>query len=92
MLIAGQYGHHMTLYEIGYNPTFFTNQAVQLVTQTIEAPSFIRHTMYARLTHLIPEFEPLAKPLVIGCGINIGASKYFDTRIYSCWFNMSTTF
>lgn len=87
-----QFRKNFTGIEVGYNPTFFTNQAIISPTkQKISADTFIRHGGYISVAHLILN-TTFDKPMVIGAGCNISGSKKFDARTFSTWLNISVVF
>lgn len=86
-----QYRRKLTVFESGYNPTFFTNQAVIFPERTVEADSFVRHSAYVSATHLVRN-TTFDKPLLIGGGCGISGSHFFDTRIASIWLDISMLF
>jgi hypothetical protein len=92
LLFTLQYRKTKNIFELGYNPTFFTNQAVVLKTQTIEANNVVRHggyVTYARLFEKLPGF-PL--PGVIECGLSFSKLKRFNTRAAAVFFNFTALF
>lgn len=92
LLFTAQYRYDGTIFETGYNPTFFTNQAVLLKTGTVHGPNSVRNSIYASLTHGWKNFPGLDMPLIIGTGFSIGRSKLFDAKIVSWWVNFTTVF
>ncbi len=87
-----QYRHKKNIFEIGYNPTFFTNQAVRLCTEKISSPNLVRNSFYANYIHVFKKSLLLKKPGGIGTGFNIGRSGTFDTKIFAWWLNLSLLF
>jgi len=84
LLLTLQYREKRTLFEIGYNATFFTDQAIILPTETIDTETFSRHGGYAILSHgWLDAF--FGKPFVCGVGINTSHSKQFDARTVTAW-------
>lgn len=92
LLFTAQYRKRRNIFETGYNPTFFTNQAVILKTGTVPGPHFVRHSVYGSFAHVCKHFPVLKTPVIVGTGFSVGASQRFDTRIFSCWVNISTIF
>ncbi|MEX0940195.1 MAG: hypothetical protein WDZ41_02455 [Candidatus Babeliales bacterium] len=92
LLGAIQYRKRRTIIEAGYNPTFFTNQAIIFSTQTIKTPGFVRHNAYARINLVSKHILSLKKPFIFGAGFSIGRSKRFDAKIYSVWLNITSVF
>lgn len=91
-LFTIQYREKKGIFEIGYNPTFFTNQAIHLPTETIEGENFVRHSVYFDYAHAFPTSFLCQKPLILGAGCNVGWSKRLDTKIFSCWLNITVVF
>lgn len=87
-----QYRYKIDVFEVGYNPTFFTNQATRVSCKKIESPYFVRNSFYANFTHVFKESLLLKKPGGIGTGLNISRSKLFDTKIFSFWINVTLLF
>lgn len=87
-----QYRHKVNIFEVGYNPTFFTNQAALLPTEKITSPNFARNSFYANFIHVFKKSLLLKKPGGIGTGFNISRSKMFDTKIFAWWVNISLLF
>lgn len=92
LLFTLQYRKKKDIFELGYNPTFFTDQAVILKTGKIEGPNFVRNSMYLSYARVIPEVPVLKTPMLLGAGINIGNSKRFETKILTFWLNISVIF
>lgn len=91
LLLSVQYREKKTVFETGYNATFFTNQAVLLPTQKIKSNSVVRHGWYASILHAI--FDGLFdKTTLIGAGININRSKTFDATNTTVWLNGTVVF
>ena len=91
-LFLVQYRQKMTLFEAGYNPTFFTNQAVTASCVKTETPNFVRQGATFSCTHLFKDMLFDRMPLIIGTGVNFSHSKRFDTKILSAWLNFTTVF
>lgn len=92
VLITGHYHYDNTRIEAGYNPTFFTDQAVRLSTGTVHGPRFTRHNIYGTIAHGWQDFPGLHIPLVLGTGLSIGRSKRFDVKITTFWVSLTTLF
>ncbi len=84
LLFTFQYREKRTIFETGYNPTFFTNQALIFPTQKIKVDSFVRHSFYASLQHVWLK-GLFGKSTIIGTGFNINKSKKFDTTSITAW-------
>jgi hypothetical protein len=92
LLISGQYRWGLSIFEMGYNPTFFTNQAVLLKTGEILGPNFVRNSAYATLSHAWKDFPGLHRPTLLGTGLSIARSKRFDAKFVTWWVNFTTLF
>ena len=92
LLFTAQYRYDGTTFEAGYNPTFFTDQAVRLKAGTVKGPRFIRNNVYVTLSHGWKDFPGLHMPLALGTGLSIGRSKRFDMKQISWWVNFTTLF
>jgi len=89
LVLLLQYRKKKNVFEVGYNPTFFTNQAVLLSTQTLKTDTFVRNSVYANYVHLFERLPLIGMPGGFGAGINLGRSDRFDTNIFACWLNMT---
>ncbi len=87
-----QYRHAFNIFEIGYNPSFFTNQAVILPSEKVPSNDLIRNSFYANYIHAFKSSLLLKKPGGIGTGFNISRSKTFNTKIFAWWINISLLF
>jgi hypothetical protein len=92
LFLIMQYRHKVNIFEVGYNPTFFTNQAALLPTEKIKSPNIVRNSFYANFIHVFKKSLLLKKPGGIGTGINISRSETFDTKIFAWWINLSLLF
>lgn len=92
ILFLAQYRKKLTLFEAGYNPTFFTNQAIISNDIKTKSPNFVRQGFTISCTHLFKGMLFGKAPLALGTGINISRSKMFDTRIIAAWLNITTIF
>jgi hypothetical protein len=91
ILATLQYRQEVTVYEVGYNPTFFTNQGVITPAATVSTNTFVRNAGYFNVLHLIRSTIP-HKPIVIGGGVNAGATKQFSAKTFSVWFDVTVVF
>lgn len=87
-----QYREKMNIFEIGYNPTFFNNQAAIFQSGTVRNPNFVRNSFYSNYMYLFRTSPVFKVPGAIGIGLNVGKSHLFDTKIISGWFNISLLF
>jgi hypothetical protein len=91
LLFTIQYRKRRTIFEGGYDVTFFTNQALIFPTQTISTDTFVRHSGYGRLTYIIPT-GALGKPIILGAGTNVSYTKQFDSKAFTAWIYCSLVF
>jgi hypothetical protein len=92
LLFAFQYREKKDIFEVGYNPTFFTNQAIHVPTGTIENENFVRHSVYVDYAHAFLESFLCQKPIIVGAGVNVSRSKKLNAKIFSCWINFTVIF
>lgn len=93
ILVTLQYRKQVTAYEAGFNPTFFTNQAVITPIETVSTDNFIRYAGYINVLHLIRStLMHHRKPIVIGGGLNVSGSKVFHAKAYSVWLGVTIVF
>ena len=92
LLFTAQYRKRRNIFEAGYNPTFFTNQAVILKTVTIKGKNSVRNSIYANFAHICKNFPILTTPVIVGAGFSLGESERFDTKNRALWLNISTIF
>jgi hypothetical protein len=92
LLFAMRYRKKRNMIEAGYNPTFFTNQAIILPTQKIKSESFIRQSVYGSYTRLFKELPVFAHPGLLGIGFNRSWTERFATSIYTFWCYISILF
>lgn len=89
LVLLLQYRKNKHVFEVGYNPTFFTNQAVLLSTQALKTDTFVRNSVYANYLYLFAQLPLIQLPGGLGAGINIGRADRFDTKIFACWLNVT---
>lgn len=92
LLFTLQYRKKKNVFEVGYNPTFFTNQAVVLKTKTIDSNNFIRQSGYITYTRLFKKLPGIHLPGLIGCGLSLGRTKQFNATNTSIFVNFSILF
>lgn len=92
LLVVLQYRKNKNIFEVGYNPTFYANEAYLLDTGKINIPDYTRQSIYTSFSHLYEEFPIINKPGLIGAGFNIGWSKRYSIKILSFWVNFSLSF
>jgi hypothetical protein len=84
VLVCLEYRKKTTIFEIDYNPTIFTHQAVILPTQTIKTDTFVRHSGSLVISH--GWFDGLfSKPTVLGAGCTVSTMKHFDSKTATAW-------
>ena len=84
-----QYREKTHIFEVGYNPTFFTNQSVHLSSGIQEGQNVMRNSFYANYAYAYKTSPILRKPGLFGFGFNIGRANLFDTKITAAWINVS---
>lgn len=87
-----RYREKKNAFEIGYNPTFFTNQAALLQTGKVNAPNYVRNSLYSAYEYLFEKSFLLKAPGTVGIGLNAGKINLFDTKIVSGWFSLTLLF
>lgn len=93
ILFAGRYRSFFNIFEVGYNPTFFTDQAIIVSAfEKIKAENFVRHGWYGTYSRGIKRMPLLAKPGLVGAGFSATISEGFKTLILSGWFNITLLF
>ncbi len=92
LFLIAQYRVKKNIVEIGYNPTFFTNQAALFKEGKVVNPNFSRNSFYANYTHLLPHFPVLNIPGALGLGMSVSKANLFDAKSASVWFNMTFLF
>jgi hypothetical protein len=92
VLLAARYREKLNLFEIGYNPTIFTNQAIIVNNRKTDGPHIVRQGVYFSVYHAILKMPLIEKPGLIGTGILINRAKRFDTKIFGWWINISAVF
>ena len=90
-LFSFQWRRRRTIVETGYNLTIFSQQAVILPTETIDADTLVRHSGYLSLSHAIPKglFD---KPFIFGAGFNVSRARILDVRTFTGWVHFSIVF
>lgn len=93
ILVTLQYRKNVTAYEAGFNPTFFTNQAVITPTATVTSPNFTRYAGYINVLHLIRStIAQHRKPIVMSGGLNVSGTQMFHAKTYSVWLGVTVVF
>lgn len=91
-LLSMQYRKKRTVFEIGYNVTFFNNQAVLLSSGPVKSDMFLRQSGYFSIAHLCKKVRIFDKALLVGAGCAFSRAQKFDTQSASCWANVSVIF
>ncbi len=86
-----QMRYKLTVVEIGYDVTFFTNQAIILPKETINSSTQVRHSGVATISHGWLK-TPIGKPCILSFGITASHSKRFDSNIISAWLTGTIVF
>lgn len=92
LLFTVQYRERKNVFEVGYNPTIFTNQAVLLKTGPIRSDTAVRQAVYGSYGRLFRQLPLTHHPGFLGAGISIARAKRFDTKIFTGWLNVSVLF
>lgn len=87
-----QYRQKKNIVEVGYNPTFFTNQAILLPDEIRRNQNVVRHSFYFNMSHLFKESLLLKKPGVVSTGFNISRADFADTKIAVWWVGLTLLF
>ncbi len=90
ILFSLQQRQGLSLWEIGYNPTFFTNQAVARQGESVETKVIVRNSVYCNIAHVCNFGSQ--HPFLIGTGGNVSYSKTFETRTVGWWLNCTVLF
>lgn len=86
-----QMRYKLTVFELGYDLTLFTNQAIILPIKKIDANTQVRHSGVATVSHGWLE-TPIGKPCILSLGISASHSKTFDANTISVWLNGTIVF
>ena len=92
LLITLQYREKQDIFELSYNPTWFSNQAAILPTTTIKTDTYVRNSGSFSYSHVFRKGALTKKPFIIGTGVNYSHAKFFDTNTFSCWVSFSWVF
>ncbi len=79
-----QYRKKKTVFEAGYDLTIFSQQGTNLLNQELRVPTFVRHSWFATVKHVILK-AVFNKPFVFGAGFNINRAKRFDAKAFVGW-------
>ncbi len=89
-LAALRYREKWDKIEIGYNPTWFVNQAVKIPDQgKVRSKDFMRNGAYINWNHT---FDRPEHPIVLGAGTAFNVSSFAHTRIYNGWISVTFIF
>ncbi len=93
LLFTLQYRQQKNLFEAGYGPTWFTNQAVIVpATGVVPGRSSVRQGMYGSYNRLFRELPLLGLPGALGTGISVGRNDRFNSKILTWWVDMAIKF
>ncbi len=91
LLFSFQFRKRRTIVETGYNLTIFSQQAVILPTETIDADTLVRHSGYLSLSHALLK-GLFNKPFIFGAGFNVSRTHTLDIRTFTGWIHFSIVF
>lgn len=91
-LASLRYRQDLNTYEVGYNPTIFTNQAVLLPVGKDATGTFLSNGAYFNFSRLCKEVKLFKKPTILGGGCSMSRSKQFEARTYAAWLSLSVVF
>lgn len=86
------YREKKDIFEIGYDTTFFTQQAVQLANRVTKSPHVTRNSFYTSYTRVFTKKSLIKKPGILGCGFTYSREKVLDSNIFIFWVNFSVLF
>ncbi len=91
LLFTLQYRERKTFFEVGYNPTFFSNAGIVSPVGTIKADTIIRHGGYFSLSHA---FLPglFNKTNLVGLGISANHASQIDSTVITTYAFLSIAF
>ena len=92
LLLAIDYRRGRNSFEVGYNPTIFSNQAVIFPTQTVSSNAFVRQSGFGSYFRLFEKLPLLNRPGLIGTGLLVSRAHRFETKIVALWLNFTTVF
>jgi len=86
------YRYKKTIFEGGYNGTFFTNASIKLPKQSIPLPSEARNSLYLTCSQIIKKNPLFNSPLIIGFGVDRSWANLFSTKIGIYWISLNALF
>lgn len=91
ILVALRYREKQETIEVGYNPTFFLNQALIFpgITGKVRSEEFVRNGAYIKYAHL---FLNKRHPVSLGCGFAFSRAPVLESRVYDGWISVSVVF
>lgn len=92
LLFAIKYRIKKLVFDVGYNPTFFTNQALSVPGRTFKDSGFVRHGIFASFVYLCKKCPIIDRLLVIGAGFLHNRTKKFNNQTFSYWLQATTVF
>lgn len=90
VVCAGRYRFRKTIWEAGYNATFWTQQAIVVNGQKTTTPNATRQSGYMRYSYLVKKFPVLSRPVLWGWGVNLSRIDRFDIKAVSAFMHIST--
>lgn len=86
------YREKKNIFEIGYDATFFTQQAARVECTTIKSPHVTRNSFYTSYSRLFTKKSLIKRPGLLGCGFTYCREKVLDSNIFIFWLNFSLLF
>jgi hypothetical protein len=87
-----RYRERLQIFEIGYNATWLSQQALFTPPIRTNTPTFLRNSLYLNYIYGIANLPGILCPGALGMGINIGRSDALNTRIAAWWCNFTIVF
>lgn len=91
-LAALRYRKEVNTYELGYNPTIFTNQAVLLPVGKESTGTWVSNGAYFNFARMCKNVKLWNKPTLLGGGFSASGSKQFESRTYAVWLSLNVVF
>jgi len=91
LLFSVQWREKRTVFEAGYDATFFSNQAIITPQTTITTDTFVRHSWFASVARGVEDgfFD---RPTIFGAGFNVNTSRKFNAKAYVLWVYLTQVF
>lgn len=91
-LIAAQYRKMKNIIEVGYDTTFFTNQAIYLKSGALPNESASRQSFYMNFAHFCKRVPLIPNQMLVGGGFYRAYTKRYNTKTASYWLNFTVIF